>query len=243
MNNKLAKFKATIKIIANSECLQEIKNTAVEPDVSTPTLDEYNRLFDSLSKEESMQVIDNLDTATNLKIDKEFLSTNLYIDNLSDECIKGLVLFGQLELLEYNFTINYNVFNKTVYTFEFKNVLNLPIKDYTFKGEFNMSKMLYNKLINSFIANNVCFEYNTKDMSEKDKYLKVKEEFEENINNLIKSGNLDTSDIKFDTQHIPEGITEETMDQLNDFIEDITEIIEKQLRHRREQEDNEEDYE
>ena len=245
MSEKLTKFKALVKILVESDCLKEIKNAPIDQEIETPTLDEYNDLLDSVSEEEGIKIVHNLDDKTRLKLEKEMLLKTPYIEDLSDDCIKGLILFGQLELLEYDFEIHYDVFNKTIYTFVFTAALTLPIKDYTFEGKFNMSKTLYNKLINNFINNGVCFTLDTDDMSEEDKYSESRQYFQEHLNMLVNSNTLDTSDIQFDASPLPEGITQETMDKINDFLENVMDIMDKKLKHKEEDNDEEEenDYE
>ena len=127
LQKQLKKYKTLLKIILDFSCMKEVQTRAQDNEdeyvtsVETPLIDYYVEQFeDSDDTEEYDNIKDyiddlDLDKETILELNKEFLSITPYIEDLSIRSIKQFITLGKCYLLEYKFTVIYEIDGKTVY--------------------------------------------------------------------------------------------------------------------------------
>ena len=239
LQKQLKKYKTLLKIILDFSCMKEVQTRAQDNEdeyvtsVETPLIDYYVEQFeDSDDIEEYDNIKDfiddlDLDKETILELNKEFLSITPYIDDLSIRSIKQFITLGKCYLLEYKFTVIYEIDGKTVYMFSYKNGIHLPIGDYSFGTECRIPYELYLKLTNCFIKNNVAFEHEIEDIYYIENNKDLINEVDNRLTAISESNAVDVSDIQFDND-VFENLTQEDiqkLENLNSIAEDITDLL------------------
>lgn len=208
---KIKQFKSTVKMLLSTNCLKEIQDTCIKnkekycDSVDTYYMDNFlagydpsefkdyktylKTYYDHLSEEDISEILK--------ETYRESILVKPYLDNLSLNSMKELMLLGKAYILDYTFEIIYNLNkeNPFIVKFMYEIGYDSPIGECYFGAECRIPLDLYYKLSMLFIKNKVPFTVETDNSLD---YLDQTEKFNkvfESIMDTVKSEHIDITNL------------------------------------------------